>query len=155
MITQLEHVALSVSDLDRSVAFYRDALGFSLMRIIEPRDDEKLGAIIGMRGARARIAHLRKGDNMLELFQYVLPVGRPVPPDKSQADIGMIHAGFRSSDVSADFRRLQSLGVAFISEPVEFRPGVWVVYFRGPDGEVFELRQDDSLQPVGFDCVRT
>jgi len=24
---------------------------------------------------------------------------------------------------------------------VEFRPGVWIVYFHGPDGEVCELRQ--------------
>ena len=31
--------------------------------------------------------------------------------------------------------------VEFISEPVEFRPGVWIVYFCGPDGEVCELRE--------------
>lgn len=51
--------------------------------------------------------------------------------------------GFRSDDVRADAAQLRQRGVEFLSEPIEFRPGVWVVYFRGPDGEVCELRQSD------------
>ena len=133
--------ALSVAAMDRSLVVYRDLLGLELSRIIEPREDPKLGTITGMPGARARIAHLRLGENMLELFQYMTPCGRPLPKEHRQADHGFIHAGFRSSDVRDDYRRLREKGVHFISEPVEFRPGVWVVYFRGPDGEVCELRQ--------------
>lgn len=144
MIVQIEHPALSVADLECSLAFYRDLLGLELIRIIEPREDPKLGTITGMPGARARIAHLRLGENMLELFQYVTPGGRPIPDDRRQADHGFVHAGFRSTDVRDDYRRLSARGVRFISEPVEFRPGVWVVYFRGPDGEVCELRQDQA-----------
>jgi catechol 2,3-dioxygenase-like lactoylglutathione lyase family enzyme len=150
VITQLEHVALSVADLDRSLAFYRDVLGFDLLRTIDPRDDDKLGRIAGLPGARARIAHLRKGDNMFELFQYVVPEGAPIPAGRRQADHGYIHLGLRSNDARGDFARLREKGVAFLGEPLEFRPGVWVVYFRGPDGEVIELRQDDSLPGVGF-----
>jgi len=142
VITKLEHVALSVGDLDRSLAFYRDVLGFDVVRIIEPREDPKLGTIAGIPGARARIAHLKMGTNMLELFQYVEPPGRPVPEDRRQADRGLIHMGLASDDARDDYRRLQALGVQFLSEPVEFRQGVWVVYFRGPDGEVCELRED-------------
>jgi catechol 2,3-dioxygenase-like lactoylglutathione lyase family enzyme len=143
MIKQLEHPALSVADLDRSVAFYRDILGFRVIRILEPREDAKLGTIAGLPGAKARIAHLQFGDNMLELFQYVQPTGRALPADRRQCDHGWIHVGFRSDDVRADATRLKTQGVSFISDPVEFRPGVWVAYFRGPDGEVCELRQSD------------
>jgi glyoxylase I family protein len=142
MITKLEHVALSVGDLERSLAFYRDVLGFEVIRIIEPRDDPKLGEIAGIPGARARIAHLKMGGNMLELFQYVEPEGRPVPGDRRQADHGVVHLGLASDDARADCRRLKECGVEFLSEPVEFRQGVWVVYFRGPDGEICELRED-------------
>jgi len=46
-----------------------------------------------------------------------------------------------SSDTRADHARLCAAGVAFLSAPVEFRPGVWIAYFKGPDGEVLELRQ--------------
>lgn len=144
MITKLEHTALSVADMERSLRFYRDILGFEVVRIIEPRFDAKLGAIAGMPGSKARIVHLKFGEAMLELFEYVKPRGRPIPADHRQADHGLIHLGFKSDDARADFARLKDQGVEFISVPVEFRPGVWVVYFRGPDGEACELRQDNS-----------
>jgi len=141
MITQLEHAALSVADLDRSLAFYRDLLGFQLIRIIEPREDALLGTVAGLPGARARIAHLRLGDSMLELFEYRQPRGQPIPAARSQADHGLIHIGLRTDDARGDHARLRAVGVEFLSAPVEFRPGVWIVYFRGPDGEIGELRE--------------
>jgi len=144
MITKLEHTALSVADMERSLRFYRDLLGFKVIRTIEPRSDAKLGIIAGMPNARAQIVHLQFGEAMFELFEYVEPRGKPIPADRRQADHGLIHLGFKSDDAGADFKRLKDRGVEFLSAPVEFRPGVWVVYFRGPDGEVCELRQDDA-----------
>ncbi|MGC9342745.1 MAG: VOC family protein, partial [Bacteroidales bacterium] len=58
-----------------------------------------------------------------------------------QADHGFIHAGFTSTDVRKDYKKMKLNGVEFISSPVEFRPGVWICYFRGPDGEVCEIRE--------------
>ncbi len=141
MISRLEHVGLSVSDLDRSIAFYRDLLGLEVLRVIEAGPTMRLGDIVGMPGCSARIAHMMKGDEMLELFEYKSPRGKPVPADRRQADLGLVHVGFTSTDTRGDYERLKAAGVTFLSEPVEFRPGVWVVYFRGPDGEVGELRQ--------------
>ena len=89
----------------------------------------------------ARIAHLKSGQNMLELFEYIKPTGKKIPKDHKQADNGFIHAGFKSSDVRNDYLRLKEEGVNFISEPVEFRKDVWICYFYGPDGEVCEIRQ--------------
>lgn len=142
MITQLEHVALSVGDMDKSLAFYRDTLGMTVLRELEPgAGGEKLGEITGMPNCRARIVHLDLGGTMLELFQYDTPEGRRQPKDRRQADHGYIHVGLSSTDTIGDYERLLAEGVEFISEPLEFRPGVWIVYFRGPDGEVCELRQ--------------
>lgn len=137
----LEHVGLSVSDLDRSLAFYRDVLGFEVERIIEPSADLPLGEVVGMPGCLARIAHLQSEKGMLELFEYQRPRGRSIPEDRTQADKGFIHIGFTSADARAEYRELKEQGVRFISEPVEFRPGVWIFYFYGPDGEVCEMRQ--------------
>ncbi len=91
--------------------------------------------------AQARIAHLQLGDHMLELFEYVAPRGPAIPATRTQADQGFNHIGFRTDDTRGDYARLKAQGVEFLSAPVEFRPGVWIVYFRGPDGEVCELRQ--------------
>ena len=141
MISGLEHTALSVSDLERSIAFYRDVMGLELVRIIECPPKMRLGDVAGMPGCTARIAHLRSGSNMLELFEYQDPRGRNIPKGQKQADLGLIHLGFTSTDVRADYAKLKELGIKVFSEPIEFRPGVWIFYFFGPDGEVCELRQ--------------
>ena len=141
MITGLDHIALSVASLDRSLAFYRDLLGFEVIRIIECPPDRGLGEVVGMPGCTARIAHLQAGETMFELFEYSDPRGKNIPADHKQADHGFTHVGFRSTDARADYQHLKEHGVAFFSEPIEFRPGVWIFYFYGPDGEVCELRE--------------
>jgi lactoylglutathione lyase len=141
MIRGIEHVALSVADLERSLAFYRDVMKLQLIRIIECPPEMGLGKVAGMPGCRARIAHLQSETAMLELFEYQYPLGRPIAGDRRQADRGLIHIGFTSDDVRTDYARLKERGVRFFGEPVEFRPGVWIVYFYGPDDEVCELRQ--------------
>ena len=135
----LEHTALSVSDLDRSIAFYRDHLGLRLARVIEPDKNSKLGEIVGLPGCLARIAHLESEKGMLELFEYRQPRGRL--RRRNQADLGFSHVGFATADIHAEYDRLRQAGVSFLSAPVEFRAGAWVVYFRGPDGEFGVLRQ--------------
>jgi catechol 2,3-dioxygenase-like lactoylglutathione lyase family enzyme len=142
MITKLEHAALSVHDMERSLAFYRDVLGMEVQRFLEPGfGGDKLGVVVGLPHCSARIAHLVMGGFMLELFEYQDPSGNPIPRDATQANHGFSHIGFTSTDVREDYERMRGLGVSFISAPVEFRPGVWIVYFYGPDGEVCELRQ--------------
>lgn len=134
-------MGLSVSNLERSVKFYCNVLGFKVERILEPSPELSLGDIVGMPGCQARIAHLQSAKGMLELFEYKEPRGKKIPKDHKQADNGFIHIGFTSSDARAEYRELQKKGVRFLGKPVEFRPGVWIFYFFGPDGEVCEMRQ--------------
>jgi glyoxylase I family protein len=141
MIKGIEHVGLSVTNLERSIGFYRDLMGMEVVRIIEPNPDFPLEKVVGTPGAKARIAHLKSEQSMLELFEYQSPDGHPLPQDHTQADIGFIHAGFTSTDVRADYKVLRENGVDFLGDPIEVRPDVWVVYFKGPDGEVCEIRQ--------------
>jgi catechol 2,3-dioxygenase-like lactoylglutathione lyase family enzyme len=141
MIEGIEHIALSVSDLDKSIEFYCKHLHCEVIRIIEAGTNPLLGKVVGMPDCIARIAHLKSGPNMLELFEYIKPRGEKIPLDHIQADNGFIHAGFRSSDVRNDYLKLVKEGVIFISEPVEFRKDVWICYFYGPDNEVCELRE--------------
>jgi len=53
----------------------------------------------------------------------------------------LIHMGFEIDQFHHHLEELKLRGVKFIGEPVEFRPGVWVAYFEGPDGEVCEIRE--------------
>jgi catechol 2,3-dioxygenase-like lactoylglutathione lyase family enzyme len=140
MIENLGHVALGVKDIERSLRFYRDVLGMKVLMELEIADD-RIGRVIGSPGAKCRIVHLRLGTGILELFQYSNPVGTNRAVDMSQYDQGLIHLGFEVSEFHRHVAELKQHGVTFLGEPVEFRPNVWVAYFRGPDGEVCEIRE--------------
>ena len=123
----MEHVALSVSDLKKSTEFYCRNFGFEVLRTI--KGTEALGKVVGMPGCKVTIVHLGKASAVLELFHYREPNGKPIPANRIQADKGISHIGFRSSDVRKDYRKLKDGGVRFFSEPVELRASMppWMV----------------------------
>jgi catechol 2,3-dioxygenase-like lactoylglutathione lyase family enzyme len=138
---KLEHVALSVKSIERSIAFYRKFFDMEIERVIDCPPEMNLGAINGMPGASARIAHLRGNSIMLELFEYTFPEGKPIGKDAKQANHGFIHIGFSSDDIEKDLQKVKEYGLEILGGLVEFRPGVFVLYFYGPDREVIEFRQ--------------
>ena len=137
----IEHAGLSVADLERSIEFYTEVMGLTLVRTIDTSGDSRLGEVVGLENCVARIAHLESEGGMLEHFGYKRPKGKPVPVDRNQSDLGFSHIGFSSKDARTEYRRLAGRGVEVMHTPVEFRPDVWIFYFRGPDGEVCEIRE--------------
>ena len=74
MIGQIYHVGLTVSDLDRSVAFYRDVLGLQYQGelLMEGKETE---AMFRRENCKARVAYLNGSDQLhmppVELIQFV------------------------------------------------------------------------------------
>ncbi|MDY7011355.1 MAG: VOC family protein [Planctomycetota bacterium] len=135
----LGHVGLSVSDLERSKAFYRDVIGMQVVLELDISDDRQ-ARVIGAPGTKCRIVHMKLGDGVIELFEYYGPdEGKNVAHDLKQWDKGLVHIGFEVNDFHKRVETLRRHDVEFLGEPVEFRPGVWVLYFCGPDGEICEL----------------
>ncbi len=143
MIKALLHSALGVSDMERSLDFYTRLLGMKVIMDIEA-SDERIGRVIGVPGAKCRIVHLELGYGMLELFEYSEPRGENRARTTQQYDHGLTHIGFEVDHIHDHIRQLKENEAEFLGEALEFRPGVWVVYFRGPDGEVCEFRQRES-----------
>ena len=139
MFTRMDHVGVSVKDIEKAIVFYRDVLGME--KSLDREFDAPLAQITGLEGARARIVHMRLGDSVVELFDYQHPKGREPRPDHKQADFGLIHIGFMVADFQKTYQDLKAKGVQFLGEPVEIRPGVFVAYFRGAENEVCEMRE--------------
>ena len=140
MIKSLGHVGLGVTDMQRSLEFYRDFLGMKVLMELDIKDN-RIGRVIGVKAAACKIAHLQLGDGILELFQYTNPKGSNKAKNINQYDQGLIHIGFEVDDFHAHIKQLEQKNIKLLGEPVEFRPDVWVAYFYGPDGEVCEIRQ--------------
>lgn len=136
---------LTVADLDRSVAFYEQALGFA--RIAErTTTDPALDAVTGVPGTRLRTATLRLGDESVELDQYLAPPGRAIPADSRAVDLWFQHFAIVVSDMDRAHAHLSRFGVETISTAPQTLPewniaaaGVRAYKFRDPDGHPLEL----------------
>ena len=73
MIERLHHHGFTVSDLERSLAFYRDLLGLEVRRISERRNLPSYDAILSIEDVALTVALLRHpvDEFLLELFQYL------------------------------------------------------------------------------------
>jgi catechol 2,3-dioxygenase-like lactoylglutathione lyase family enzyme len=140
----LHHTGLTVADLDRSLHFWRDAMGMEVL-FQQEKAGGYLEAIVGEPGAHVRMAHLAFGGEgpRIELFQYLAPTGgqhrlRP-------ADVGFAHVCVACDDLDERLERLIAAGGRPFSKPVEVDTGVnrggRSVYLRDPDGHVVELER--------------
>jgi len=139
MFVRMDHVAMSVKDMEGAIAFYRDVVGME--KVFDREFDTPMARLIGVEGTRVRIVHMKFGDNVLELFDYHYPPGREPRPDPRQSDFGLIHLGFIVKDFWATYQELKDRGIEFLGEALEIRPGVFVAYFRGVEYEVCEIRE--------------
>ena len=145
-VERLHHTGYTVSNLDRSLAFYRDLLGCEVVATQE-KQGGYLAEIVGYPEAHVRMAHLRapESPHIIELFEYLAPV-----PDRSRApleprNVGTAHMSFIVSDLTTMYERLLAAGVEFFSPPVEIDTGInaggRALYLRDPDGIPMELFQ--------------
>jgi catechol 2,3-dioxygenase-like lactoylglutathione lyase family enzyme len=118
----LEHVNLTVSDLDRSTDFYCDLFDLQL-RWKGPIDDERLGAHVG--------------DDRCYLALFGATVDGTVAVDYARP--GLNHFGLVVQDLDLIRRRLDALGVTVHRED-DYEPGRRI-YFLDPDGHEVELVQ--------------
>ena len=151
-IGRIHHTGLTVRDLDRSVAFYCNLLGCSVV-MEQQKTGGYLAAIVGYPGADVRMAHLKahSGELVIELFEYVSPVA--IDSQLEPAKVGNAHLCFLVSDLEAVYRRLEPAGVDFFSPPVDIDTGANTggkgLYLRDPDGIVLELFEPAPTTEAG------
>jgi catechol 2,3-dioxygenase-like lactoylglutathione lyase family enzyme len=144
----VDHVGFTVSDLDRSIAFYE--LLLERPPVARKRwDVPYIGRIAGYPGLKLEAAFFElPGGLTLELIEYEHPV--PGRVDMETYNAGNAHLSLVSDDLHADFERLRDVARFRSPDPVtvEWGPhrGALAARLRDPDGITVELIQ---LAPDG------
>jgi len=152
-LSHVDHVALTVPDLDAAVRFYCEVIGGHQLYRLGPFDAAEMprmddgrdwsDAHINVAGARLTIAMLSIGPNiMLELFQYDQPAERSTRPPRN-SDFGGHHVAFKVTDLDAAKRHLAEHGCTVMAGPIVLDQGpcatTRVNYFLDPWGNQLEL----------------
>lgn len=158
MLHGVWHFSFTVSDLERSILFYRDVLGFEMIHRQEGTN-EYTRRLVGYPDAHIKVAQFAVpgeprgiSTHDLELVEYVTPRGRR--GDVNICNPGEGHLAFAVDDIHERYGRLVAAGVRFFSPPNEITAGVnvggYTCYFHDPDQIVLEMIQPppDRLTPA-------
>ncbi len=143
------HVGITVRSLERSLAFYRDLLGFEEVFAWRPRA-EYLSKLVGYPGVELNVAFvaLPGSDTRLELLEYGGVDAQPA--DTRNGNPGTGHIAFVVEDVDVLFERLAASGVAYVSMPVTptigANRGGRAVYMIDPDGFRVEFFRPSAFE---------
>jgi catechol 2,3-dioxygenase-like lactoylglutathione lyase family enzyme len=158
-LIKMDHVSITVKNVDRSIKFYSDALGMKLLRI---------SVLNPSPGTRYKNAYMYSDRFLLEMITAEASAAYEEAPETWQqtmrGKIGITHLGVRVWDLDAAVRRLKAAGAVMIGKPFEVRkesaaieyvaekvdprisyarrPGKkpWrIAVFSDPDGVIIEL----------------
>ena len=142
-IHAVDHTGITVSNLERSLAFWRDVLGFELSH--RPHQTGELASeITGVPGAEISIAVLKGYGHKVELLEY------SAPPDRKHVairpcDVGSVHVALVVDSLDAVLATTVASGWNAAGRPQTLtagpNAGKRVVYVRDPDGTTIEFMQ--------------
>lgn len=140
MIKAIHHLAISTTNLDRSIDFYCNQLSFEL----EGRWQWEIGStevdeIISLTDSSAEYVMLKLGDFRLEIFEFFTPEPKQLKTPRA-CDHGLAHFCLEVEDIHFEYDRLKEAGMTFHS-PVKIVEGDACTYGRDPDGHIVELVQ--------------
>ena len=148
MLGAMAHVGITVRDMDKAVAFYRDTLGFRVLGdvLIE---GEAADRITRLKGIKLRAVYVKSENDIkgppVELLHFLAPVAESGEPYAQLNNPGITEVAFWVKDIEQAYEKLHAQGVEFYSPPQLFElegyGKVKAVYFWDPDGTTLELLQ--------------
>ena len=144
-VKTLDHVAIMVTDLERSLQFYRDLLGLEKINLHEEHNIPGASEVHGLADVHLKLYIMAAPENpemtlhLSEISQPQGPAGRPAINHVPSA-----HVCFTVADINATYKSLKSQNVEFVSAPVTWPAdqGGWALCFLyDPDGNLIELVQ--------------
>lgn len=144
-ILAADHTGITVSNLERSVAFWRDVLGFEPSHSAH-QTGEMAEEITGVAGAEIKLAVIKTPNgHKIELLEYLAPPERKNRVDLRPCDVGLVHVALIVDDLDAILSAINASGWKAAGKPQTLQSGPnagkRVVYVRDPDGTTIEFMQ--------------
>lgn len=140
MITDMNHSSFTVSDIDKSILFYRDILGLKLLDT-STRGVEFSQKVTGIVGADLKIAYFEVNNCRIELIEYLAPKGEKI--DTATCNVGSAHICFNVNNFTEFIKNLQKNNVKFSGDVCEIpggpNKGKNVLYFEDNDSNSIEI----------------
>lgn len=169
--SHVDHVSITVPDLDGAVDFYTRVFGAEVAYRMGPFDAAEMPkmedgrdwteAHVDVKGAKLEIAMLKLASNlMIELFQYHKPTDAARKPPRN-CDYGGHHLAFKVEDLDAAIEHLEKHGCRALAGPIDMPEGPTVgcraQYLVDPWGNYMELMEyrhqaymdDTGVKPYG------
>lgn len=148
---EIHHLGLTVSDIERSIHFYRDMLGMTLVRRRPKVDADYVAQQTGYPAVKLSVASFKVAPDSpqsLELVEYLTHTGEAGETASNQP--GTSHLCLLVDDFHACYSALTAQGVRFKSPPVTITAGPnkggLVAYLYDPDGYMLELFQPPKTE---------
>ena len=143
-IISADHTGITVSNLERSVQFWQNVLGFEFSHAAHQKG-ELAQEITGVKGAEIKLAVLKAlGGHKIELLEYLAPADRQ-RGDLRPCDIASVHVALLVEDLDAVLAQIAASGWKAAGKPQTLttgpNAGKRVVYVRDPDGTTIEFMQ--------------
>src|SRR5437763_10716206 len=144
-IISADHTGITVENLERSLAFWRDVLGFELSHTAH-QTRELAREITGVAGAEIKLAVLKApGWHKVELLEYLGPPDRKKNVNLRPCDVGHVHVALIVDDLDALLERIGASGGRAARKPQTLKTGPddgkRVIYVRDPEGTTIEFMQ--------------
>ncbi len=138
MIKDIRHTGIVVADLEASLYFYRDLLGFHVTKQMEEAGDY-IDNISSLRNVKVTTVKMTSpSGQMIELLKY-----HSHPAEQKMrkiCEIGISHIAFTVDNLDIEYERLKAKGIQFNSPPQLSPDGYAKVTFcRAPEGTLIEL----------------
>ena len=145
MIKGIHHIGASVPNLEKTVAFYQQAVDLPQTSTFEISNSAAADRITGLQNASCRVGVLSATTTYLELFEFE----SPQPPPQEIMPVygpGVTHVCFQSPEDDPAFEKFKQQGMEMVSRgdrPVRLNPqrGITYAYARDPAGNMFEMEQ--------------
>ena len=148
MLKSVTHIGLTVSNIETSIAFYRDVMGLKYIGSLT-MEGKETDILFGRKNVKAKVAYLNAKDDVdgpsIELIQFVDEKIEHQNASLFRTSISEIC--FVTDDIEKDYERMKKSGVEFIStpQPFDFTKDNFskskALYFKDPDGIILELME--------------